>query len=143
MSLVSTKQSGVGNSGRLSSTARHGKRMSMIPTLSLSKTEQTKDPKKFARLSFSEEFQEKMHDQKSIEIEIDLYTGVSIPYKTTIGETILSIIKYCEATYDLQKNSIVMVYKENFLLPCLSLSDVPDLISDKHPVIQALKDSHL
>ncbi|KAL7720491.1 Uncharacterized protein QTN25_002258 [Entamoeba marina] len=112
-------------------------RLSLIPTLSLQATEKSKDPKKLARLSFSEEFHEQVSE---IEIEIDLYTGKRIPYKTTTGETIQNIIKYCEEKHDVPKNTVAMTYKENFLLPCLSLADVPNLEKDNHPVILAILD---
>ncbi|KAL7722268.1 Uncharacterized protein QTN25_001016 [Entamoeba marina] len=116
---------------------QRSERLSLIPTLSLSVTEQTVDRKKLARLSFSDEFHEHVNE---IEIDIDLYTGKRVTFKTTTGETIQNIIKYCEEKHDVPKGTVAMVYKENLLLPCLSLADVPDLAQDSHPVITAVKD---
>ena len=112
------------------------KRLSCVPSLSLN-TASIQDKKK-AHLSFSEEFHETI---KEVEIEVDLYTGAKVPYKTITSETIGNIIKYFEAHYNLPKNKTSMTYNESYLLPCLSLCDIPGLLQEEHPTITSMLNS--
>ena len=106
-----------------------------IPTLSLAKTEQTKDPKKLQRLSFSEEFKEKITEKKKI-ITIK-FNGETFDQEMDIGHTIRNLIKIIEAKYNLPKDKLQLTFKETFLLTCLSISDIPELMNEEHPIVDA------
>ena len=106
-----------------------------IPTLSLAKTEQTKDPKKLQRLSFSEEFKEKITEKKkTITVR---YNGEEFDQEMDIGHTVRNLIKIIEAKYNLPKDKLQLTYKETFLLCCLSISDIPELMNDEKPIVDA------
>ena len=107
-----------------------------IPTLSLAKTEQTKDPKKFQRASFSEEFKEKIAEKK-ITITVK-YNDDVFDQEMDEGHTVRNLIKIIEAKYDLPKDQLELSYKDNFLLSCLSFSDIPEFVNDPHPTVIAM-----
>ena len=107
-----------------------------IPTLSLAKTEQTKDPKKLQRASFSEEFKEKIVEKK-ITITVKFNNDV-FDQEMDEGHTVRNLIKIIEAKYDLPKDQLELSYNDNFLLSCLSFSDIPDFVKDPHPTVIAM-----
>ena len=109
-----------------------------IPTLSLAKTEQTKDPKKLQRLSFSEEFKEKITEKKKI-ITIK-FNGETFDQEMDIGHTIRNLIKIIEAKYNLPKDVISLSYNDSLLLSCLSFLDIPELMNDQNRIVQVVQD---
>ena len=54
-----------------------------------------------------------------------------------IGHTIRNLIKIIEAKYNLPKDKLTLSYKETFLLHCLSISDIPELMNDEKPIVDA------
>ena len=118
---------------------RAKKGLSNIPTLAIKKTEQTKDPKKLQRLSFSEEFHEKVSEEK-IKIKIEMKNGEIFEQEMNVGETVRNLIKIIEAKYNLPKDVISLSYNDSLLLSCLSFSDIPELMNDQNRIVQVVQD---